>query len=47
MDRLEELTKVIAEHSKEETVPVPMELAVWIAFELEKMRQVRKALDGE
>ena len=44
---MEELMKLITSNCREQTVTIPMELAVQIVMELEKLRRIREALKGE
>lgn len=41
------LSALIAENAAEEAISVPMETAVEILFELDRLRKVREALDPE
>ena len=41
---MEELLRLIGEKATNDSVTIPMELAVYIAFELEKLRKVRESL---
>ena len=41
---MEELLRLIGEKATNDSVTIPMELAVYIALELEKLRKVRESL---